>query len=130
MKKLSTVASALGLSALCALITPAHAESDFHLAFEIAGNIGVDNFFEIELDLNLGDRFLAANGVMKASNGLAVPATGTCFFTPSGGAFCNFQVDQDSYTMELSAQLAGTLIAKGANGAILDTAPVRLIASS
>lgn len=122
----------LVVTALSAAIAwpSAHAESDFHLTFEIAGNIGINNFFELEVDVNLGDRFLAANGVLKGLDGLAVPATGTCFFTPSGGAFCNFQVDQDSYTMELSAQLTGTLVAKGANGAILDTAPVRLIASS
>lgn len=109
------------------LFSPAvYADSDYHVVFEIVGNISVNDFYELALDIDLGDEYMAANGVMKAG-ALGVPATGTCFFTSTGGVFCNLQVDQDSYSVDLSVQLSGTLIVKGANGTIVDTAPIHLV---
>lgn len=106
------------------------AQSDYYLVFRFPQGlvIGGDNYYEMTLDANRGTRFLALNGVMTSAGGSA-PATGTCFFTNQGGAFCNLQVDQNSHTMNLGPSLTGTMTVRDPQGNNIASAYVELISS-
>jgi len=99
----------------------ASAQSDFSIDIEVVGIIieGVADQ-EIRLDLDLGSRYISAHGVVVNEIGSA-PATGTCVITALNGIFCNLQIDQNSYTLDIQASLSGTVSVKNQAGLILET---------
>ena len=102
------------------------AQSDFYLEFDIYGLFaGGGQQVALAVDMNIGDRYLAVNGAITSDNGLSSPATGTCFLTANfSGAFCNLQIDQFSYTLDLDSNLNGTITAKDANGFEVDSGSI------
>ena len=92
------------------------------------GGLAVNNgsYASADIDLAFTARFVTAHGWFTTNQGLASPATGSCFTTTSGGVYCNFQIDQLSVNMTIEASLSGTASIKAADGTILSTAPARL----
>lgn len=118
------IRKALGVALLAASSTSL-AQADFAINLGIPGGIriGDSTYTEVKMDLDVRTRFIAANGAL-VSGLLWAPATGTCFFTASGGVGCNLQADQDSITVSLESNLSGTITAKNANGAIYASRPI------
>lgn len=106
----------LVLILLIATTTSAYA-SDYTVDFSISGLV-VNGQAEtsLEIDLDLGQRYIGVHGALNYANGLSSPATGSCFFTSAGGVFCNLQIDQYSYTLDVGANLNGTILAKNQLG--------------
>lgn len=101
---------------------PTQADTDFELSWNITGLIVGGEFDQlIELDLEFGSRYFPVNGSVVDGGGASSPATGTCFATGLGGIFCNLQVDQLSYTLELDENLNGEVRVKDADGFQLDS---------
>jgi hypothetical protein len=95
----------------------ASAASDYAVSWTLNNlQIGFLTYTRLDLDINLGKRYLAVNGGVATSGEFISPATGTCFTTNSGGLFCNLQVDQNSYNFEIGANLNGTLTGKDSLG--------------
>lgn len=117
------------LAAALAASTPTQAAADFSLSFDIVGGLQLLNGSYVSLDLDgiVGNQFISVFGALESNSGLYSPATGSCFVTGAGGAFCNLQVDHLSITVDLSATLSGTISVKSANGVTLDTSPLVLI---
>lgn len=119
------------LAATTALIltAPLAQASDFAATFAISGNLtfGGKDYNVLEMDLNIGDRYIAANGGLIGVNGLTSPATGTCFTTSAGGLFCNLQIDQTSVMVDITANLSGAISYKDANGFLADSASIQLL---
>lgn len=124
MKKIVITA----ISLMCFISTLAYSQSDFSVDLGVAGvTVGGLSLTEIRLDLDVGTRFISAHGVALDELGLSVPATGTCFVTASNGIFCNIQVDQNSYTLDLGPTLVGNIFLKNEFGVIAETGTVFII---
>ena len=100
--------------------------SEYYVEFDISGSFTVNNYLSLRLEIDGEGQFMGAHGVLVNAAGLSAPATGTCFQTAAGGAFCNVQGDQTSYNIELAKNLSGTIFSKGGNGFIQDSAPITL----
>lgn len=113
---------------LVALYQPAFAESDASIPFEIVSGLRLWNgsYSEMMLDINFETNTISVNGTITTPAGLSSPATGTCFASSTGGAYCNLQVDHLSLNLILDQNLSGTISVKGADGSTIDTKPVRL----
>lgn len=116
-----------GIAALIA--SSAHAASDFSMSFTIIGGLQLTNgsYVSLDLDGNLGNRYVSVFGAMQANDGLSSPATGSCFITGTGGAFCNLQVDHLSITVDLDSTLNGLILVKDASGVTLDVSQIQII---
>lgn len=91
---------------------------NYTLGFGIQGGIIAGNTTWEKLALDVSSTrssFITAAGVI-GTDYFASPATGTCFATDNGGAYCNLQVDQYSINLELDGNLNGTISVKNALG--------------
>lgn len=107
-----------------------NAQTTFQLSMEFAGGLQALNgsYTTAEIDLVQGPRYFTVNGSFGTADGLASPATGTCFYTSSSGIYCNVQIDHLSVNMAIEASLSGTATMKGGDGATLSTTPVTITA--
>lgn len=104
------------------LTTQASAQSDFAITMDISG-VSTDGqqITQLLLDLDIGTRFMPANGAVVLDGIRWAPATGTCYVTLLEGIFCNVQTDQASMTIDLAPDLAGQVFVKNAIGNIAET---------
>lgn len=125
MKK-GSIAVLFSLLLLNPIVTVA--QSDFATVFAISG-LYIDGQFEteLELDIELGSRYLGVHGLLTYDNGLSSPATGSCFFTSADGIFCNLQIDQYSYTVDIGASLSGVISAKDASGYTIGSGTITFV---
>ncbi|CAN0433571.1 unnamed protein product, partial [Discosporangium mesarthrocarpum] len=96
---------------LTALLTStALAQSDYAIDVDIEG-IQIEGVQDnqIRLDLNLGSRYISANGAVIDTNGTSYPATGTCYLTNTQGLFCSLNVGTYLYTLDIEASMQGTI---------------------
>lgn len=102
MKKL--IANILLVSSAALMSTvPAHAQSDNAVTWLLNG-FTFDGMTgdTLELDINFGTRFVAANGIAAFTNGAAVAVTGSCFVTVSNRAICDLALLNASITIDIS----------------------------
>jgi hypothetical protein len=102
MKKL--IANILLVSSAAMMGTlPVHAQSDNAVTWLLNG-FGYDGLTgdTLELDINFGSRFAAANGIVAFTNGVAIAVTGTCFITLSERAICDLALLNASITIDIS----------------------------
>ncbi len=83
-------------------------------------------YVELRLDLNVGSRYFTANGMLLHTNGIGVPATGTCLTSTDGSFFCNVQVDQASVSLTINADMNGTILLKGADGSLTSNTTIKV----
>lgn len=100
--------------------------TEYFVEFDIAGLFTINNYTEIELEVELTGQYMTANGALNTLDGLSSPATGTCFNSASGGVYCNLQVDQTSVTLSVGKTFAGTISVKDAAGITTATSSVSL----
>lgn len=113
------------LATLAVAVASSANATDFATQFSVGSlQVGTTTYISLDLDLVVGQRFLPANGSFNGANGLSAPATGTCFPTSAGGIFCNLQVDQSSYTLDIGATLSGIVTVKNADGLEIGSATV------
>lgn len=106
-------------------INASYAQSDYSLTWSVSG---IDNVDKFEMDINFGNRYLAANGAVVHSNGNSVPLSGTCFQTAQAGVFCTFSFQQGStLVLDLQSSLNGTLRNINVTGQAIETGFLRLV---
>lgn len=102
--------------------------SDFSVDILLTGvQIGQVTDDVMRLDLDVGARFISAHGAVVDTEGTSYPGAGSCFVTNSGGVFCNVQIDQFSYSLDLDQNMEGTVTVKDAAGSVLDTGTARIV---
>jgi len=123
MQKLLLVLLLMGSSA-------SYAQSDYSVTLDITGlsSTGNGTVDILELDLDLGSKFIALHGAITYTNGDSSLATGTCRSTTEGGVVCNFLIDQNSYTLELDPDLSGDISFKRTDGTTADSGTAVVIA--
>ncbi len=101
MRKL--IANLALVSAALMSTVPAHAQSDNAITWLLNG-FSYDGLMgdTLELDINFGSRFAAANGIAAFTNGAAIAVTGTCFVTISDRAICDLALLNASITLDVS----------------------------
>lgn len=109
------------------LTTPALGQSDYSIDVGIQGiQIGGVQDSQIRLDLNLGTRYISANGAVIDTNGTSYPATGTCYVTNDQGVFCSLTVGTYLYTLDIEASMQGTLTVSNQQGTV-DTGTIEVM---
>ncbi len=89
---------------LALLSLSAHAQSDYAATWTMSGiDFGTELDDQLLLDLNVGTRFVAVNGIMLDDEGDAYTVTGSCYFTTGDLVLCTLALD--IYTLEVAIDL-------------------------
>src|SRR5690606_35990381 len=99
--------------------------ADANVTWSIPSRISINQFHTLNLDISFGIQYISVNGTLQSATGSS-PATGTCFVKVDNGVYCNLQVDQASFNVDLSPSLTGTISGKDANGAPMGAALLTL----
>ena len=113
------------LLALSSTTFAAPPDATVQLAITGGITVGGVTYSSLDLEVSVLNKYVSVHGGMGAGT-FTVPATGTCFMTETGGVFCNLQIDQDSFSLSLQANLSGTIIHKNSLGNISASSPVVL----
>lgn len=127
MKKLIT--NLVLVSAALLSTVPAQAQSDNAITWLLNG-FSYDGLTgdTLELDINFGSRFAAANGIAAFTNGAAIAITGTCFVTISDRAICDLALLNASITLDLSLNtLDGDVDVVDQNGILIAAGTVQVL---
>jgi len=127
MKKL--IANLTLASAALMSIVPAHAQSDNAVTWLLNGfNYDGLTGDTLELDINFGTRFAAANGIAAFTNGAAIAVTGTCFVTISNRAICDLALLNAAITVDIGLNtLDGFVDVTDQNGDLIAAGTMQLL---
>ena len=103
----------------------AKAESDFTPRWSIGEFTGVTlDLVQLDLDVNLGSRFLSVYGAFKLGDGSSIPADGSCYMIEDGGVSCGLQVGSFTARMVVAEDLDGLITVLFPDGSEPETATV------
>ncbi|MEZ5490417.1 MAG: hypothetical protein R3F50_08880 [Gammaproteobacteria bacterium] len=119
------------LLTVCLLILSfnATAQSDYTIVWNMVGWDAESSPDRISLDLNQGNYFIAANGIVEYFNGSTFATSGTCFLTDANSIFCNLVVGFFSMELEISLDdgLEGDVLLIDFDGFLLDVGSLDFI---
>lgn len=115
------------LLVIALLTSAATAQSDYSIDVSVQGiQIGGVQDSTVRLDLNLGSRYIQANGAVIDTQGMSYPATGTCYITNDQGVFCSLTVGTYLYTLDIEASMQGTITVSNQQGTV-DTGAIEVM---
>jgi hypothetical protein len=110
----------------CALSTNANAGAEYATSFNIVGGLGPDDLRSVELDIEIGKRYMAVNGVATTAQGLSYGVAGSCFTLAGGGVLCTVGLGHLTLSINLNSSLSGVIRLTDAVGGVIDDAAVTL----
>lgn len=113
------------VTAYLLLLTPAaFAQSDHSVEWIVSG---VPNINGLQLDVNIGTKFVAVNGVFTGTlGGPHVPVVGTCY-SRTNDLFCSIQLGAGSTSfLSLTTSLSGTFVSVNAAGTVVERGTLTL----
>lgn len=80
------------------------------------------------LDVRLGPRFVAGNGIFVFVDGSSVATSGTCFVTTVDSVYCNLTLDYQSVAVEFDLfDLNGTGVVVDHDGFVIENGELDLV---
>ena len=81
-----------------------YAQTEYAVTWNMIGfeDFGTQADDTLSLDLKVGKRYVAANGILLDDEGWALNATGTCFFTTDNYLICTLSIDWFSLEIEIN----------------------------
>ena len=100
----------------------ASAQEEYASTWEVFGLFFEDSEVEsLLLDVRLGPRFVAGNGIFVFLDGSSVATSGTCFVTTVDTVFCNLTLDYQSVAVEFDLfDLNGTGVVVDHDGFVIE----------